>query len=76
MEAGTNTPVWVAVITPFLALAGAAFGSAVLLWNNSRNVKVENITKERAKWRDQVREKSLDVHKATNAGNEVWLRAC
>jgi hypothetical protein len=73
MDAGTNTPVWVAVITPFLALAGAAFGSAVLLWNNSRNVKVDNITKERAKWRDKVRDRSLDVQKATHTKNEAWL---
>lgn len=73
MDVGTNTPVWVAAITPLLALAGAAFGSAVLFWNNSRNVKVENITRERAKWRDKVRDKALDVHKATNTGNEAWL---
>ena len=73
MDAGTNTPVWVAVLTPFLALAGGAVGSAVLLWNSSRNFKVENITKERAKWRDKVRDKSVDVHKAATSGNEVWL---
>jgi hypothetical protein len=73
MDVGTSTPVWVAAITPLLALAGAAFGSAVLFWNNSRNVKVENITKERAKWRDKVRDRSLNVHKATNTGNEAWL---
>ncbi len=73
MDTGTNTPNWVVVLTPVLALVGAAFGSAVLLWNNARNIKVENITKERAKWRDNVRQKSLDIHKAAVSQNAVWL---
>jgi hypothetical protein len=45
----------------------------VLFWNNARNIKIENITKERAKWRDDVRQKSLEVHKAAVSLNVVWL---
>jgi hypothetical protein len=73
MDTGTTTPIWVTVLTPILALAGAAFGSAVLLWNNAKSIKVENITKERAKWRDNVRQKALDVQKAAVSKNAVWL---
>jgi hypothetical protein len=73
MDTGTNTPNWLVVLTPALALVGAAFGSAALLWNNARSIKVDNITKERAKWRDNVRQKSLDVHKAAVSQNAVWL---
>jgi hypothetical protein len=73
MQTATGTPTLVLALTPVLALLGAAFGSAVLFWNNSRNIKIENITKERAKWRDDVRQKSLDVHKAAVSLNGVWL---
>lgn len=74
MDTGTTMPIWVTVLTPILALLGAAYGSAVLLWNNSKNVKIENITKERAKWRDNVRQKALNVHKAAGSQNAVWLQ--
>jgi hypothetical protein len=73
IDTGTNTPTVVAVLTPLLALVGAAVGAVVLFWNNTRNVKVENITKERAKWRDNVRQKALNVHKAAIGQNSVWL---
>jgi hypothetical protein len=73
MQTGTGTSTLVLVLTPILALFGAAFGSAVLLWNNARNIKIDNITKERAKWRENVRQKSLDVHKAAISLNGVWL---
>ncbi len=73
MQTATGTSTLVLVLTPVLALFGATFGSAVLLWNNARNIKIDNITKERAKWRENVRQKSLDVHKAAVRLNGVWL---
>lgn len=73
MDGGTNTPIWVVVLTPILAWMGAAIGAGALVWNNTRNVKVENVTKERAKWRDNVRLKSLEVHKAAVIQDAVRL---
>jgi hypothetical protein len=73
MVGETTTSTVVAVLTPVLSLAGAAIGAAALLWNNTRNIKGENITKDRAKWRDNVRQRSLDVHKAAVSKNAVWL---
>ena len=72
MDIGTNSTI-VATLTPVLSLVGAMFGAAVSSWNNRTNVKIENITKERAKWRDKVREKALNVHKAAITQNRVWL---
>ena len=51
-----------AIIAAFSAIVGVAIGAAVSLQTSARNIKVENITKERAKWRDKVRKKSLAVH--------------
>lgn len=63
MAAEITTSTIIAVITPLLALLGAAIGAGVSLRTNARNIKVENITKERAKWRENVREKALAVHR-------------
>jgi hypothetical protein len=49
------------------AIIGAAVGAVVTLRTNTQNIKVENITKERAKWRDNVREKSLWLQRAATA---------
>jgi hypothetical protein len=57
----------VAIVAAAASLVGVAIGAAVSLRTNTRNIKVENITKERAKWRDNVREKALWVHKAAVA---------
>jgi hypothetical protein len=73
MDAGSDASTIGAVLTPFLALVGAAIGAAVISWNNSTNVKIENITKERAKWRDSIRQKALNVQKAAASRNNVWL---
>jgi hypothetical protein len=34
---------------------------------SERAIQIENITKERAKWRDKIREQALAVHKAAKA---------
>src|SRR5258708_12714563 len=59
--------IMVAIVSGALALIGGAIGAAVSLRTNTQNIKVENITKERAKWRDNVREKALWVHQAAVA---------
>ena len=39
----------VAIVAAVASLVGVAIGAAVTLRTNTRNIKVENITKERAK---------------------------
>jgi hypothetical protein len=63
MAAETSTTIITAVIAGFAALVGAAIGAAASLRTNARNIKIENITKERAKWRDKVRKIALAVQK-------------
>jgi len=40
---------------------------------SERAIQIENITKERAKWRDKIREQALAVHKAAKAKDAVSL---
>lgn len=73
MGAETGTAIVTAVIAGFAALAGAIIGAATSLRTNTRNIKIENITRERAKWRDRVREMALAVHQAAVKSNAVAL---
>lgn len=41
--------------------------------NSERKILVENITQERAKWREKIRTKAIEVHKAAVKGDQVWL---
>jgi hypothetical protein len=41
--------------------------------NSERKILVENITQERAKWREKIRTKSIEVYKAAMKGDQVWL---
>jgi hypothetical protein len=66
--------------TILTTLIGAGFGvigglivAAVALRTNTRTIKIESITKERAKWRDDVGEKALGVQRATAAGDPSAL---
>jgi len=36
----------------------------VSIWTTQRKISIENITQERTKWREKVRDKSLEVHNA------------
>jgi hypothetical protein len=71
VEAATAPVLMVAIVAGVATLLGAAAGAGIAavvsLRTNTRNIKVENITKERAKWRDNVREKALWVYKAAVA---------
>ena len=63
MAAELSTSIATALIAGVAALAGAMVGAIASLRTNTRNIRIENITKERAKWRDKVREIALAVHK-------------
>jgi hypothetical protein len=57
---------WTTVLTA--ASASAVFSAivtgAVTRRNSERAIQIENITMERAKWRDKIREQALAVHQA------------
>jgi len=42
--------------------------------SSKRAIQIENITKERAKWRDKIRELTLAVHKAATQKNRALLK--
>ena len=56
---------WIAmelkIILTFIAGLITAY---VTVWNAERKISIENITKERAKWRDKIRELSINVNAA------------
>jgi hypothetical protein len=56
--------------TVVAALVSAIFSLRV----SNRQIAVENVTKERTKWRDKVRHLSLEVHKAATSKNAEKLR--
>lgn len=58
------------ILLTFVAGILAAY---VAFWNSERKIAIDNITKERAKWRDKIREISLDVYKAIISGNKECL---
>jgi type II secretory pathway pseudopilin PulG len=41
--------------------------------NSERKILIENITQERAKWREKIRTKSMEAHKAAIQRNTIWL---
>jgi hypothetical protein len=60
-----------------ITLAGSAVVAALIaglvsLRTTTRNINVEHVTKERARWREEVRREALDVHRA--AAQEDWSR--
>ena len=57
-------------------LVGLSSGviSALLTWSVAqRRISIENITQERKKWRDNIREKSLKVHDAIVSGDQAKI---
>jgi hypothetical protein len=54
------------------AVVAAVIAGIVTLRTTARNIKVEHVTKERAKWREKVRAKAIQVHRA--AVNNEWGR--
>lgn len=51
-------------------VAGIVAG-LVSLRTNARSIKIANVTSERTKWRDRVRDRALEVHKAISEGKDL-----
>jgi len=70
---------WATVATTASASAVLSAGISALVSgfvarrNSERAIQIENITKERAKWRDKIRELALAVHKAARERNASSL---
>lgn len=58
------------IILTFIAGMVAAY---VAFWNAERKITIDNITKERAKWREKIREIAIEVHKAIISGNKEQI---
>lgn len=52
------------ILTILIAVPSAAFTALAMWLIAQRRIEVENVTQERAKWRNQVRELNLQVHDA------------
>ena len=62
-------------LAPFLtsAVVAALVAGLVTLRGSERKIQIENITQERAKWREKIRANALLVHQAAMAKDEVKL---
>jgi HAMP domain-containing protein len=62
-------------ILEFLASAafGAVFGAFVTLYNSERKIRIENVTQERAKWRDKIRSKATEISRAATGNDNAKL---
>lgn len=58
------------IILPFIVGLFAAF---IAFWSAERKIAIENITQERAKWRDKIRELANCVNKAMIDGDSKKL---
>jgi len=56
-----------------LTFIGGLVAAYVTFWNAERKITVDNITKERAKWREKIRELALEVHKAIESEDALKL---
>lgn len=54
-------------------VVAALVGGWVSLRTSMRNIKVENVTRERKTWREKVRNKALEVHKSAVAKEKIRL---
>lgn len=61
--------------TAFLSssVVGGLVAGFVALRNGERRIQVENVTQERAKWREKIRIKSVEVHQAAVDNNPAKL---
>ena len=61
--------------TAFLSssVVGGLVAGFVALRSSERKIQIENVTQERAKWREKIRIKSVEVHQAAVAGNSAKL---
>jgi hypothetical protein len=73
LAANSSSVVAAAIVAAIVSLAVGLVNAFVSLRISSRGIKVDNVTKERAKWRDNVRAKALEVHKAAVSQNKTRL---
>ena len=61
--------------TAFLSssVVGGLVAGFVALRSSERKIQIENVTQERAKWREKIRCKSVEVHKTAVADNSARL---
>lgn len=61
--------------TVFLSssVVGGLVAGFVALRSSERKIQIENVTQERAKWRDKIRIKSAEVHQAAVADDPAKL---
>lgn len=61
--------------TAFLSssVVGGLVAGFVALRTSERKIQIENVTQERAKWREKIRSKSVEVHQAAVAGDSTKL---
>lgn len=55
------------------AVLSAMVAALVTLRSSERKIEIENVTQERAKWRDKIRLNALEVHRASVANNAPKL---
>jgi len=55
------------------AVVAALVSGLVTLRNSERKIQIENITQERAKWREKIRSHALLVHKAAYSNDATAL---
>lgn len=55
------------------SVVGGLIAGFVALQNSERKIQIENVTQERAKWREKIRIKSSEVHQAAFASNALKL---
>jgi len=55
------------------AVVAALIAGLVSLRSSERTIQIENITQERAKWREKIRINALLVHQAASAGDNAKL---
>lgn len=61
--------------TAFLSssVVGGLVAGFVALRTSERKIQIENVTQERAKWREKIRSKSIEVHQAAVVGDSARL---
>lgn len=65
------------IVTLFTSGFLAALIAAVVSFgNNERKISAQYITGERAKWRDKIRDKALDVFNAAKENNAAAIEKC
>lgn len=56
-------------------VVAALVSGLVSLRNNERKLVIENITQERTKWREKIREKNIQIHEAYQSKESAKIEA-